>query len=101
MCWRIGTCRSSTFISQVDSDADSEWESIQTAEWRGMQSLACLCLAFGTGKAALPGFSSHSLLAAQLRWLTATDTDEVRKLLHLCINCIVHDRQHCWVDASD
>lgn len=56
-----------------------------------MQALAVLCLALGTGSGALetgsdavsresPGMN-HSLLLAQLRWLTATDTEEASTAL--------------------
>ena len=56
----------------------ADLEVIGNAHWRSMQALASLCLAYGTGKASLEGFSCHDLLAVQLRWLTATDTAQVR-----------------------
>lgn len=55
----------------------SEAEAVSNAQWRGMQAMAALCLAHGTGS---PPFCAptdpHSLLSAQLLWLTATDTLE-------------------------
>ena len=50
-----------------------------------MQALAVLCLALGTGNDVVSRPSvgrSHSLLLAQLRWLTATESEEASSVLY-------------------
>lgn len=65
--------------------AASDAEAISNAQWRGMQALAVVCLGLGTGSDRMSRPSAGrnpSLLSAQLRWLTATDTQEASTVLY-------------------
>ncbi len=47
----------------------AESEAVRSAHWRGMQSLAALCLAYGPGIATAPGLPPNTDLQVQLQWL--------------------------------
>ncbi len=51
----------------------AESEAVRSAHWRGMQSLAALCLAYGPGIATAPGLPANTDLQVQLQWLIGID----------------------------
>ncbi len=65
-------------------------EAVSNAHWRGMQSLAALCLPCGAGSCNLQGIPP--VMAPQLRWLLAVETSQVQGffvffIFLLCLYC--------------
>lgn len=62
----------------VDAVGAAEAEAASRAQWRGMRSLAALCLAYGPGVSDPPPASPPSpTLDRQLQWLIGDDHSEV------------------------
>ncbi|KAL0049205.1 hypothetical protein WJX82_008779 [Trebouxia sp. C0006] len=60
-------------VRERSKSAHAESEAVRSAHWRGMQSLAALCLAYGPGIATAPGLPANTDLQVQLQWLIGID----------------------------
>ncbi|DBA86385.1 TPA: hypothetical protein ACH3X2_005612 [Trebouxia sp. C0005] len=60
-------------VRERSRSAHAESAAVRSAHWRGMQSLAALCLAYGPGSATPPGLPANTDLQVQLQWLIGID----------------------------
>lgn len=79
--------------------AGSGAEAISAAQWRGMQALAVSSRIVDAcfSRTSLAG-NMHSQLLAQLRWLTATDTEEASTIFYAS-HAHMYERTHARTHA--